>query len=107
MDAAGDARASTLARPVIESISGLMAALSDPTRIAMLDALRGGGANVQQLADELDLPHRNVSHHALVLHRAGILGRHRKGREVVYAIEDWAAWWLVGRAADIFDTDVS
>jgi DNA-binding transcriptional ArsR family regulator len=98
-------RTSTLARPVIESISDLMAALADPTRIAMLDALRSGGANVQQLADELDLPHRNASHHALVLHRAGILGRRREGREVVYSVEDWAAWWLIGQAAGIYAED--
>jgi ArsR family transcriptional regulator len=103
MDARGEPRTTSLARPVIESISGLMAALADPTRIALLDALRGGGANVQQLADELDLPHRNASHHALVLHRAGILGRRREGREIVYSVEDWAAWWLVGQAASVFD----
>jgi DNA-binding transcriptional ArsR family regulator len=90
---------------VIESISGLMAALADPTRIAMLDALRDGGANVQQLADELDLPHRNASHHALVLHRAGILGRRCEGREVVYAVEDWSAWWLIAQAAGIYAED--
>jgi ArsR family transcriptional regulator len=105
MDGAGDVRTSTLEKPVIESISDLMAALADPTRIAMLDALRSGGANVQQLADELDLPHRNASHHALVLHRAGILGRRREGREVVYSVEDWAAWWLIGQAADIYAED--
>jgi DNA-binding transcriptional ArsR family regulator len=105
MDARGDPRTTSLARPVIESISGLMAALADPTRIAMLDTLRGGGANVQQLADELDLPHRNASHHALVLHRAGILRRRREGREVVYAVEDWAAWWLIGQAAGIYAED--
>lgn len=97
--------APSLASPTIESISGLMAALADPTRIAMLDALRDGGANVQEIADELELPHRNVSHHALVLHRAGILGRRREGREVVYTVEDWTAWWLVGRAASVFETD--
>jgi len=90
---------------VIESISGLMTAIADPTRIAMLDALRGGEANVQQLADELDLPHRNASHHALVLHRAGILGRRREGREIVYSVEDWSAWWLIGQATNIYAED--
>jgi DNA-binding transcriptional ArsR family regulator len=103
MDAAPDPRTSTLAAPVVESISRLMAALADPTRIAMLEALRGGGASVGQLADGLDLPHRNASHHALVLHRAGILSRRQEGREVIYSVEDWSAWWLVDRAAGIFD----
>jgi ArsR family transcriptional regulator len=105
MEAEGEVSTSTLERPVIESISELMTALADPTRIAMLDALHDGAANVQQLADELDLPHRNASHHALILHRAGILGRRREGREVVYLVEDWAAWWLIGQAAGIYAED--
>jgi DNA-binding transcriptional ArsR family regulator len=84
---------------VIEAIGGLMAALADPKRIALLEALRGGEANVQQLADTLDLTHRNASHHAAVLHRAGLLSRRREGREAVYGIEDWTALWLIDQAA--------
>lgn len=84
---------------VIGAIGDLMAALADPKRIAMLEALRGGEASVQQLADELDLTHRNASHHAAILHRAGLLSRRRDGRLVFYAIDDWTALWLIEQAA--------
>jgi ArsR family transcriptional regulator len=84
---------------VIDAIGDLMAALADPKRIAMLEALRGGESSVQQLADDLDLTHRNASHHAAILHRAGLLNRRRDGRLVVYAIEDWTALWLIEQAA--------
>jgi DNA-binding transcriptional ArsR family regulator len=70
-----------------------------PKRIALLDSLRGGEANVQQLADDLDLTHRNASHHAAILHRAGLLTRRREGRQAIYAIEDWSALWLIEQAA--------
>lgn len=86
---------------VIEGIGELMAALSDPKRIALLRLLRGGEANVQQLADELDLTHRNASHHAAILHRAGLLSRRRDGRQAVYAIEDWTGPWLIEQAARV------
>jgi DNA-binding transcriptional ArsR family regulator len=84
---------------VIEAIGELMAALADPKRIALLEALRGGEASVQQLADELDITHRNASHHAAILHRAGLVARHRDGRSVLYSIEDWTALWLIDQAA--------
>jgi ArsR family transcriptional regulator len=84
---------------VIEAIGELMAALADPKRIALLESLRSGEANVQQIADDLDLSHRNASHHAAILHRAGLLSRRQDGRQAVYAIEDWTALWIIEQAA--------
>lgn len=83
----------------MEAIGTLMATLADPNRIAILESLRQGEASVQQLADELELPHRNASHHAAILHRAGLLSRRREGRLIVYGIEDWTALWLIDQAA--------
>jgi DNA-binding transcriptional ArsR family regulator len=87
------------------SIAGLMAPLGEPDRIAVLDALRDGEANVQVVADLCELPHANVSHHLRVLHRAGIASRRPEGRQVFYAIEDWTAWWLIELAAKAFPPD--
>jgi DNA-binding transcriptional ArsR family regulator len=84
---------------VIEAIGELMAALADPKRIALLESLRSGEANVQEIADDLDLSHRNASHHAAILHRAGLLSRRREGRQAFYAIEDWTALWIIEQAA--------
>jgi DNA-binding transcriptional ArsR family regulator len=84
---------------VIEAIADLMAALADPTRIALLESLRSGEASVQELADDLDLPHQNASHHVGILRRAGLVKRRREGRLAIYAIEDWTALWLIEQAA--------
>jgi DNA-binding transcriptional ArsR family regulator len=85
-----------------ERIGALMAPLGEPDRIAVLDALRGGEANVQGIADLVELPHANVSHHLRVLHRAGIVSRRPEGRQVFYAVEDWTAWWLIDLAVKAF-----
>ncbi len=84
---------------VIEAVGELMATLADPTRIALLDLLREGETNGLWMADELGIPHKNVSHHLAILTRSGVLRRRREGRHVLYAIEDWTALWLVDQAA--------
>lgn len=89
----------TIPRPVIEAIGELMETLADPTRIALLELLRGGELNGLRMADELGIPHKNVSHHLAILTRAGVLGRRREGRHILYAIEDWTALWLIEQAA--------
>ncbi len=99
---AGPRSGAQLPDAVIEAVGDLMAALADPKRIALLQSLRGGEANVQQLADELDLSHRNASHHVAILHRAGLLSRRREGRQAFYAIEDWTGLWLIEQGAQSF-----
>jgi DNA-binding transcriptional ArsR family regulator len=84
---------------VIEAIGELMAALADPNRIAILESLRSGEASVQELADDLDIPHQNASHHVGILRRASLVKRRREGRLAIYAIEDWTALWLIEQAA--------
>jgi DNA-binding transcriptional ArsR family regulator len=84
---------------VIEAIGELMGTLADPTRIAILELLRGGELNGLRMADELGVPHKNVSHHLAILTRAGVLARRREGRHVFYVIEDWTALWLIEQAA--------
>jgi DNA-binding transcriptional ArsR family regulator len=95
-----DAEAGSGLSPVlIESISGLMAALADPNRIALLDALRDGEANVNELAERVDVRHQTASHHIQILYRAGLVTRRREATSAIYGIEDWSAWWLVEQVA--------
>jgi DNA-binding transcriptional ArsR family regulator len=97
-------RRKSLTGPLTERIAALLAPLGDPARIALLQAMREGGeVNIQELADEVDIPHRIASHHLTVLHRAGLIVRRREGRQVFYAVEDWSAWWLIEQAASVFD----
>jgi DNA-binding transcriptional ArsR family regulator len=57
------------------------AALSDPTRRALLSHLREGAATVTELAAPFDISLAAVSKHLRVLEDAGLLHREVKGRE--------------------------
>lgn len=91
---------SRLPKSVIELTAQRLWAIAEPNRIALLEALRTGEAGVQELADNVGLPHQNASHHLTILWRAGILGRRREASMNLYAIEDWSAWWVVEQIAD-------
>ena len=83
-----------------ESIAEYLHAMAEPHRIALLGALAGGEANVQELADRVGIPYQNTSHHLIVLRKAGILTCRKLGKANLYVIEDWSAWWMVGQIAD-------
>ena len=72
-----------------ELIARRFAALGDPTRVRLLDALRRRGeASVGELADELGAGYANVAKHLTLLHQRGILGRRKQGTRAVYRISD-------------------
>ena len=56
-------------------------ALSDPTRRALIDQLRGGDARVTDLASHYPMSLNAVSKHIKVLERAGLVERKIEGRE--------------------------
>ncbi len=82
-----------------DSIAEYLLAMAEPHRIALLGALAGGEASVQELADRVGMPYQNTSHHLILLRKAGILTRRKLGKANLYAIEDWSAWWVVGQIA--------
>lgn len=57
------------------------AALSDPTRRALLVALRAGEARISDLAEPLPMTFAGVSRHVGVLEAAGLVRREVRGRE--------------------------
>jgi DNA-binding transcriptional ArsR family regulator len=57
------------------------AALADPTRRALLVALRGGDARITDLAAPLPMSFAAVSRHIGVLEEAGLVQREVRGRE--------------------------
>ena len=69
-----------------QSLSDLLAAVGEPTRIAVLTALRDGPSAVAPLAERLGAVMVNVSHHLNVLRRAGLLTSRKEGRQVIYAL---------------------
>jgi len=67
--------------PDAEALDRTYAALADPTRRALLVALRGGDARITDLAGPLPMTFAGVSRHVRVLEEAGLVERRVKGRE--------------------------
>ena len=57
------------------------AALADPTRRRLLEALREGDARITDLAAPLPMTFAGVSRHVAVLESAGLVCREIRGRE--------------------------
>jgi DNA-binding transcriptional ArsR family regulator len=57
------------------------AALADPTRRALLVALRAGAARITDLAQPLPISFAAVSRHVGVLEAAGLIRREKRGRD--------------------------
>jgi DNA-binding transcriptional ArsR family regulator len=75
-------------------------AISDPTRRALLDRLRGGAAPVNALAAEFSQSRPAISKHLRVLRQARLVREQRVGRERVYQIDPFplqtVAGWVEG-----------
>ncbi|OBF17813.1 metalloregulator ArsR/SmtB family transcription factor [Mycobacterium sp. ACS4331] len=78
------------------------AALADPTRRALLEALRGGDARLTDLAAPLPMTFAGVSRHIGVLEQAGLVRREIRGREHWFSLEPdgltMAQKWIADQA---------
>ena len=73
---------------LVDLIAERFRALSEPTRIKLLDRLREGEASVLDLTEAIGTTEQNVSKHLGVLHRAGIVARRKQGNFAYYSIAD-------------------
>lgn len=64
----------------------LFHALSDETRLAILDMLKGGERCVCDLQDELESAQSRLSFHLKVLRDAGLVTGRKEGRWMYYAV---------------------
>lgn len=71
-----------------ELIAARFRALSEPTRIRILDRLREGEATVLELSELTGTTPQNVSKHLGVLQRAGIVARRKQGYFGYYRVID-------------------
>lgn len=61
-------------------------ALSDETRVEILNLLRNGEMNVNDIADNCSVSRPTISHHLQIMKRAGVLSSIKDGKEVYYSI---------------------
>jgi DNA-binding transcriptional ArsR family regulator len=67
------------ARARTEALARRLKAISDPTRLALLDALRGGPRTVTEIAAAFSLAQPTVSNHVKILRDAGFVVDQRQG----------------------------
>ena len=83
---------------VVDILSMTFAALSDPTRRAMVHKLTLGPATIHALTQPFDLSQQMISKHIAYLVRARIVKKTKRGREsvctlrpeAIKAVSDWA-----------------
>lgn len=79
-------------------------ALSDPTRRAILDLLKGGAKTAGEIGAQFDMTGATVSHHLSVLRDAGLISDQRRGKYIYYelnlSILDEITGWIAGLKGD-------
>jgi DNA-binding transcriptional ArsR family regulator len=83
---------------VVDTLSTTFAALSDPTRRAMVERLSRGPASVHGLTEPFALSQQMISKHIAYLVRARIVIKKKRGREsictlrpeAIKSVSDWA-----------------
>ena len=81
------------------SVDRVAAAISDPTRRAILERLAGGPARISEVAEPFSMTLTGFCKHVRVLERAGLVRRTRRGRDNTLALSpeplrDVARWVL-------------
>ena len=84
----------------------LFRGFSDGSRLAILEALRGGPRTVTELVDSCGLSQSNTSNHLNCLLDCGLVEREQQGRFAVYRLSD-ARVDLLLRTADELLADVA
>jgi DNA-binding transcriptional ArsR family regulator len=72
----------------LDAVSRLFAALSEPSRLALLQALHDGPLSVSQLVEASGMKQANVSKHLALLHDQHLVRRERDGTSIRYEIAD-------------------
>ncbi|HET6170123.1 MAG TPA: metalloregulator ArsR/SmtB family transcription factor [Terracidiphilus sp.] len=85
----------------MDRLSTTFAALSDPTRRALIERLSHGPASVHGLTDPFPLSQQMISKHIAYLVRARIVIKTKRGREsvctlrpkAIKAVSDWTVYY--------------
>lgn len=78
----------------LEEVATRFKVLSQPTRLRILNHLRGGEKTVGALVEALETGQSNVSKHLGILHRHGLVARRQEGVQAYYRIADPAVFEL-------------
>jgi DNA-binding transcriptional ArsR family regulator len=107
----GCTRMQDLPKEALEKVAAYFQALSEPTRLSLLNLLRSGERNVGELAQLTGFTTANVSRHMALLTTHGLVARESRGTSVYYRIADPSVYQLCdlvcGNLARQFERAVS
>ena len=83
-----------LTTEALQQVAGYFQALSEPTRLQILNLLRGGERNVGELAQLCGYTSANISRHLTFLGQHGLVVRESRGTSVYYRIADASIYAL-------------
>ena len=66
----------------------LLRGLADPSRLSILEALRGEPLNVSEIVGATRLSQPNTSNHLACLLECGLVSREQHGRQMIYRLGD-------------------
>lgn len=81
-------------RAALQQVAAYFQALSEPTRLQILNLLRNGERNVGALAESCGYTAANVSRHLSTLMQQGLVTREHRGTAVYYRIADQSVYAL-------------
>ena len=91
MDFPNPEKAGKMDREALSKVAEVFRAFGEVTRLQILQELKAGPRHVNGLVEALGLSQANVSKQLRVLLDAGLVGRERRGNQVVYELSDGLA----------------
>jgi DNA-binding transcriptional ArsR family regulator len=85
---------------IIDLLAQRLRILGHPVRISLIQQLRCKPAAVHELVTAVGGTQQNISEHLLILNRAGIIAREKRGRVVEYRLIDPHVIPLLERARE-------
>ncbi len=82
------------------------AALSDPTRRAILKLLREGSLTAGEIAEKFQQTKPTISHHLKLLKAAHIVRTERKGTSIVYTLQSNSLEDLAAEILELTDRSI-
>ena len=72
----------------LDDLTQLFKALGDPSRVRIMFRLFAAEACVSEIAQAVPLSGSAVSHHLHILRMNGLVQRHRRGKRILYQMDD-------------------
>ena len=96
-----------LSAEALQHVAAYFQALSEPTRLQIMNLLREGELNVGEIAEACGCSSANVSRHLTLLMRHGLVDREARGTTVYYRIADPSVYALCDLVCDSIATHMT